>query len=149
MPRSIHFNSHLVGRTSLRAAGQNKDRNYDLVYSGGLIAALALDAMIISSTDGVKSVADLLRTLYRDFGLTGKMFTLTDVGKAATLVAGRDMNPFFTSYVAGLDTIPLKEYLNAVGLDLTTESGRGVLARRPNPALSEQRRLSTLLASSN
>ena len=97
----------VAGHISIRDAGEKKDQNYDLVYSGGFMAALALDAEIRKASADKNNFQTLLRSMYQRFGVTGKPYTFEDVVQLANQAAGKDLSPFFNGYVKGSGVIEL------------------------------------------
>ena len=102
-------------------AGQKPIReahDYELQYAGGSLVGASLDILIRKSTDNMKSLDDLMRCMYQEFGKTGKKYSLEDVIRAANKIAQMDHTEFFKKYVEGTDELPLEEYLGYMGLDL-------------------------------
>lgn len=91
-----------AGRISLFRAGEQKDKNYDLVYSGGYIAALSLDTEIRRLSSGHHDLKTLMRSMYRQFGSPGARYTYDDVVRMATGCAGADLSEWFRNYVQGI-----------------------------------------------
>ena len=79
-------------KASIRASGKQKQRNRMLVYGGGALVAFCLDVEIRSANNNTKGVYDLMREMYRQFGETGKRYTLADVVKIANKLAGKDLS---------------------------------------------------------
>jgi predicted metalloprotease with PDZ domain len=94
-----------AGRISLFRAGEQKDKNYDLVYSGGYIAALSLDAEIRRLSSGHHDLRTLMRSMYRQFGSTGTRYTYDDVVRVASGCAGADLSEWFRNYVQGIQVL--------------------------------------------
>lgn len=116
-----HYDKYLAARAvgpgvSLRSAGDDKAKYYDLVYSGGFLTALALDVELRQRSAGRRGVEDLLRAMYRDFGGTGKPYAAADVQRAASEVAGADLGTFFARYVEGTAALPMHAYFRSLGL---------------------------------
>lgn len=111
------------GKLSIRAAGKNKFANRELVYDGGSLIAIALDLQIRSLTQNRSSLDDVMRQMYQEFGLTRNMFTINDVIRIASQIAGVDFEPFFSKYVIGTERLPLEEYLKNAGIDVQIEFG--------------------------
>jgi predicted metalloprotease with PDZ domain len=116
----------VAGETSLRAAGMDKGRHYDLVYSGGLVAALALDVEMRSISGGAIGVTDLLREMYRSFGVPNRPFTADDLLPATESLIGKNLGDFFHSYVFGTETIASDRFLKPLGLRLVSSEGSSV-----------------------
>jgi predicted metalloprotease with PDZ domain len=119
----------VAGHISMREAGEKKADNYDLVYSGGFMAAFALDAEIKNASKGKNSFQTLLRAMYQQFGVTGNPYTFEDVVQLANQAAGKELSPFFNSYVKRTKIIRLSEYVT------TNKNGGGQrLGNVPNPS---------------
>ena len=102
-----------AGQLSLRAAGLEKDKNYDLVYSGGFMTALALDSETRQRSGGARDLYTMMRQMYRDFGGPGKRYTFEDVVRIAGKTAGSaDVSRLLRDCVAGTQIIDTRKYLN-------------------------------------
>ena len=111
------------GKLSIREAGEDKSANRELVYQGGSLVAAALDLQIRSLTQNRKSLDDVMKQMYREFGLTGNKYTMSDVIRIVSQIAGEDLEPFFCKYVSGKERLPLEEYLRDAGMDVQIEFG--------------------------
>jgi predicted metalloprotease with PDZ domain len=111
------------GKLSIREAGKNKFANRELVYDGGSLIAMALDLQIRALTQNRNSLDDVIKQMYQEFGLTRNMFTVNDVIRVVSQIAGEDFEPFFSKYVTGTERLPLEEYLKNVGVDAQIEFG--------------------------
>ena len=109
------------GELSIREAGEDKSANRELVYQGGSLIAAALDLQIRSLTQNWKSLDDVMKQMYREFGLTGSKYTMRDVIRIVSQVVGEDLEPFFCKYVSGTERLPLEEYLRDAGIDVEIE----------------------------
>ncbi len=120
----LYLSKH--GELSIRGAGKNKGSNSGLVYQGGNLIACALDMQIRKLTQNQKSLDDVMKQMYSEFGVTGKTYTIDDVVRIATDVAGKDLDPFFLKYVSGTERLPLSEYFGDIGVDVKMESGEQI-----------------------
>jgi predicted metalloprotease with PDZ domain len=94
------------GSLSLRAAGQHKLENYDLVYSGGLMAAAALDGLIRKQSRGRHRLDDLLPLLMQQHRRgSGKALTMDALIARIREATGVDAGPFIRHCVIGNETI--------------------------------------------
>ena len=117
----------VAGTQGLRAAGANKLANYDLVYSGGLLASLMLDVELRRATDGRAGLDSLVKRLYVLHGRTGELMAYTSIRREALRLGGPAIEPLFTRYVEGAERIPLDRVLASLGYAL--ESGATPEAR--------------------
>ena len=111
------------GDLSIREAGENKSSNHALVYEGGSLVATALDLQIRNLTKNRNSLDNVMQQMYREFGLTGNQYTIDDIIRIVSEIAGEDFEPFFGKYVIGTECLPLAEYLRDVGVDAEIEFG--------------------------
>ncbi|MBI1930366.1 PDZ domain-containing protein [Candidatus Poribacteria bacterium] len=111
------------GQLSMRDAGNNKSSQYELVYEGGSLVGAALDLQIRNLTDNQKSLDDVMKQMYREFGVTGKKYTMRDVIRIVNEIAGEDLEEFFIRYVSETERLPLAEYFLHAGLDVQVELG--------------------------
>jgi predicted metalloprotease with PDZ domain len=70
-----HHDKYLkqAGKASLRDAGLQKGAYYDLVYSGGFLAALALDVEMRRRSGLRQGLPDLVRAMNQEFGGRGRV----------------------------------------------------------------------------
>ena len=111
------------GELSMREAGEDKSANRELVYDGGSLIAAALDLQIRSLTQNRSSLDDVMKQMYREFGLTDITYTMNDVIRIVNRITGKDFKPFFHKYVAGTERLPLEEYLKDAGMDVEIDFG--------------------------
>lgn len=105
-----------VGGISMRDAGADKFANVGLVYYGGGLVASVLDVKIRKLTQNRKSLDDVMKQMYREFGVIDEACTMNDVIRVVTDVAGKDFKPFFDKYVSGTERLPFAEYFGEAGL---------------------------------
>lgn len=123
--------SKLDGKTSLASAGENKLANYDWVYGGGLIAAVALDIQIRHDSDNTKSLDSLLPYLLKRFPRTpaesdrggATSLTLEKLFEAARSLYGQEIAETFERYVRRPDAIPFDKVATLAGLNATIGKG--------------------------
>ena len=111
------------GKLSIREAGKSKFANRELVYDGGSLIATALDLQIRTLTQNRSSLDNVMQQMYKEFGLTENVFTINDVIRIVSKIAGKDFEPFFNKYVTGKERLPLEEYLKNAGVDAQIEFG--------------------------
>jgi len=103
----------------LSASGNQAITNsYDrrLTYNGGSLVAAAMDFEIREYTKNTKSFDDVMRQMYHEYNHPDKMYIQKDIVKTLNSVSGKDFEPFFNTYVAGKDRLPLTQYLSKAGL---------------------------------
>ena len=88
-------------------------------YQKGAMVGLALDLTIRQQTKGAKSLDDVMRALWKQYGKTGKGVPEGGVQLVAEQIAGIALGDFFAHAVDGtsdLDWLPL---FDGVGIDLS------------------------------
>ena len=114
-----HFDSH--GHQNLSLADASMDLWLDgykpgapdrkvSVYHKGALVALLLDLTLRQLSQHQRSLDDVMRRLYEEFGKTGVGYTEDDYQRVVREVAGRAMQTYFDKFVYG--TAPLEEPLN-------------------------------------
>ena len=98
------------------------------VYHKGALVALLLDLTLRRLSQHQRSLDDVMRRLYQEFGQTGIGYTEADYQRIVTDVAGRDMRAYFEKFVYGTAPLedPLSKALAFVGCQLVTEENASV-----------------------
>ena len=97
-------------------------------YDKGQLVALLLDLEIRRRTEGRRSLDDVMRRLYGEFGKRDRNFSPADFQRAAEAEAGGSLDKFFAAYVRGREELDFDAALDAVGLRLDA-AGTGAAAR--------------------
>lgn len=87
-------------------------------YTQGSLAALALDLAIRQHSQGTRSLDDVMRALYQEFGKTGRGVGEQEWEQVAARVAGVPLAGLFDQLLRQYDAIPLGELLPAMGIEL-------------------------------
>lgn len=120
------------GGRSLRAAGADKAGNYDLIYSGGLLATLILDVEMRRASEGRTGIDALMRRLYALHGRERRPMRYTDLRSILAEVASPAHGRLLDRLVDGSDPLPVSDALAALGLELVPPDGdRGGSTVRP------------------
>jgi predicted metalloprotease with PDZ domain len=90
------------------------------VYHKGALVALILDLTLRQLSSHARSLDDVMRRLYEEFGKTGIGYTEADYVRLVNEVAGRDMHAYFDKFIYGLEPLagPLDKVLHTVGCQL-------------------------------
>jgi predicted metalloprotease with PDZ domain len=102
---------------SLVEAGKDKWRNTPALYNGGAFVAFSLDSLIRQKSDNAHSLDDVMRYMDNEFGSKQRPFSVSDIPVAVKTSTGVDVSTFTDSYVSGVETINVEQYLSAVGLN--------------------------------
>lgn len=139
----------VAGTVSLADAGADKAKHYDLIYSGGLLAAFAMDAELRSRTEGRFGFDEVMRRLYREFGRSGRPIVADAVQRVVRQQTGVDLDPFHARYVAGRELLPVGDALQALGyaLERTSagDSTRSTVRVRDDQTLAQRALVRQLL----
>ena len=105
---------------------ENAINNQISYYDKGDIVNMLLDVTIRTSSDGKRSLDDVLRHLYDEYAKKDRQFTPEDFQKVSEMMAGRSLEDFFDKYVRGRAEIDYNAILKPIGLELVaTLTGDG------------------------
>jgi predicted metalloprotease with PDZ domain len=79
---------------------------------------MLLDIVIRSSSNGAKSLDDVMRHLYNEFYKKGRNYTPEDYQKVSEMMAGRSLDDFFSKYVRGEAEIDYAAIMAPLGLNV-------------------------------
>lgn len=123
-----------VDRLSLVDAGQDKHRNWLLIYGGGATMALALDIEIRAATQGARGLDQVMRRLKDQFGAPGSRYTVNDILAAVNHVSGNDFTTFFDTHVNGSEGhLDIVGTLRKAGLNVEQIADEFYLSRSEQP----------------
>jgi predicted metalloprotease with PDZ domain len=100
---------------TLKAAGTRKGPHRLGVYEGGWVVAFCLDARIREQSAGRLTLDDAMRLLYDEFAFKNQAYTETDLRRVLREVAGPASETYLDKYVAGNETIPVRECVADAG----------------------------------
>lgn len=115
--------------------GEAKHDHWGIIYGGGMFAGMAQDLVIRSETQNEKSLDDVMRSLFDDFGGTDQLVTLEELKARLADYSGKDQSDFFEKYVENPSIIPISDYLNKGGMK--SESANKKLTISANPKASD------------
>ena len=128
-----------VGRLSM-TNGELKHDHWGLIYSGGLLVAIAQDLQIRTATGNSRSLDDLMRYMFDEYG--DNTYELVDIERALGDLNDASQAEFFARHVNGTERIDISRFLALADIEVTEEDGRTVISVRQdtNPATNEIRR---------
>ncbi len=94
----------------------NSDNSQISYYLKGEMICLVLDLLIRNRHQNKKSLNDVLKRLWREFGQTEVGFSEDQLQQIIEQVSGQDLSKFFELYLDGITEIPFNEYLEPFGL---------------------------------
>jgi predicted metalloprotease with PDZ domain len=104
---------------------ENSANNQISYYDKGDIVNMMLDLTIRASTNGAKSLDDVMRHLYVEFYKKGRNYTPEDYQKVSEMMAGRSLDDFFSKYVRGEGEIDYASIMSPFGLKVEiTQPGK-------------------------
>jgi len=105
----------------------NSDNSQISYYIKGAMISLLLDLLIRARHNNARSLDDVMRYLWQEFGISEIGFTPEQLQAALTNVAGINLDEFFAKYIDGTDELPFDDYLEPFGLQLqSVENGNSV-----------------------
>lgn len=99
----------------------NSDNNQVSYYLKGEMVSFLLDLLIRAEQGNTRSLDDVLKILWQQFGRPEIGFTPEQLQEVIESVAGRELSDFFARYVEGTDELPFDQYLEPFGLQISTE----------------------------
>ncbi|MBA3439451.1 MAG: M61 family metallopeptidase [Pyrinomonadaceae bacterium] len=105
------------------AGGQGQPFTIDY-YSRGNIIGLLLDLSIRHDTNGVRTLDDVMRTLYQNYYKHKRGFTSTDLIAEINRLTKSNYQSFFDKFVGDTASLPFKETLAFVGLQFAEVKSR-------------------------
>ena len=93
-------------------------------YAKGALTALALDLSIRERTEGRKSLDDVMRALWSEFGRPGVGVGERDVERVAAEVSGLDLSGFFEQTLDSTEDLDLAPLLSTVGVGMRLRPSR-------------------------
>lgn len=103
-------------------ADENFVNNQISYYDKGEIVNWLLDLTIRTSSNGAKSLDDVMRYLYTEFYKKGRNYTPEDYQKIAETMAGKSLDDFFSKYVRGTEEIDVNSIVGGLGFQLSAAS---------------------------
>jgi predicted metalloprotease with PDZ domain len=100
-------------------------------YLKGGLVCLTLDLEIRRRTEGAKSLDDVARRLWTEYGQRGRGYDDGDVQGEMERATGLELGPFFDACVRGREDPDLGGALRAAGLTLRPKAEKGDDADRP------------------
>ncbi len=99
-------------------------------YLKGSLIALCLDLIIRNQTSGRKSLDDVMRALWKRYGMNGIGVPEDGIEKIAEQVTGVKLKRFFDHTVRSTVDLPLQKLLGTVGIDMALRPPRSGIDRR-------------------
>jgi predicted metalloprotease with PDZ domain len=94
-------------------------------YEKGGLVGLILDLEIRRRSDGRKSLDDVMRLLYDEYGREERGFPEGEFRAACERVAAADLGAFFRDFIDGTREIPWNRWFETAGIELTREPRKG------------------------
>jgi predicted metalloprotease with PDZ domain len=105
-------------------------------YAKGELTALSLDLLIRRRTAGVRSLDDLMRTLWERHGRQGIPVPENGVETLASEVAGISLKRFFDLALRSTRELPLSRLLATVGISVRRRHARAGQRNGPGPGVT-------------
>ena len=99
----------------------NSDNSQISYYLKGEMVSLLLDLLIRERHRNKRSLDDVMRLLWEQFGRGEIGYTPEQLKQVIESVAGINLDDFFARYIDGTDELPFDQYLEPFGLRLKAE----------------------------
>jgi len=103
----------------------NSDNNQISYYLKGEMLSLILDLLIRAKHDNCRSLDDVLRQLWQQFGQPEVGFTPEQLQSVIESVAGDDLSDLLDRCLQSTEELPLEQYLEPFGLRILPEDTAG------------------------
>ena len=107
--------------TKFYKADENAPNAIISYYVKGAVVAMALDFTIRIATQDQHSLDDVVRALWREFGVVNKGVRDHDIRGLAERISGVDLGDFFARYVDGREDPPVAELLAQFGVECVAQ----------------------------
>lgn len=97
---------------------ENSDNVTVSYYNKGMLIAWLLDLKILESSEGHRSLDDVMKSLYDAYLANGEGLTNEALFSIINQVAGSDLTPFIQKYVYTLEPFPYQQMIEPLGLEL-------------------------------
>lgn len=104
----------------------NSDNSQISYYLKGEMVSLLLDLLIREKHNNQRSLDDVLRQLWQEFGQPEIGFTPDQLQQVIESVAELDLTDFFRRYLDSTEELPFDQYLEPFGLKLQPETTEGL-----------------------
>ncbi len=91
-------------------------------YLKGEMVSLLLDLLIRERHENKRSLDDVMRKMWEQFGQAEIGFTPEQLQEVIESVAGTDLNDFFKRYIDGTEELPFNQYLEPFGFQLVGDN---------------------------
>lgn len=108
----------------------NSDNCQISYYLKGELVSLLLDLLIRQRHQNQRSLDDVMRQMWEQFGKREIGFTSQQLQQVIESIAGTNLTDFFQRYIEGTDELPFDEFLEPFGLQL-----KSVMEEEPFPYL--------------
>ena len=127
--QSLSLSSHDTWIEFYRA-DENTSNTAISYYTKGAVVAFLLDARIRAATNGRKSLDDLMRRMFNEYGVTP--YDLGDIERALGEMNKASQEEFFDRYVRGTERLDVAPFLALADIDVIDTQGRTTFRIREN-----------------
>ena len=100
----------------------NSNNSQVSYYLKGELVSLLLDLLIRAKHQNQRSLDDVMRQMWQQFGKAEIGFTPVQLKQVIESVAETKLDDFFKRYIDGTEELPYNDYLEPFGLQLVTEN---------------------------
>jgi predicted metalloprotease with PDZ domain len=106
------------------ASGFDKDNHWGLVYGGGLFSGICLDLEIRHNSNNTKSLDDVMRALYIEFGGSENTIDQERLIQITSEFGRTNFAAFFEKHIMGPELVPLERYTPYAGMEVNYENNQ-------------------------
>ncbi len=128
-----------LGDLSMVDGGPTKLTNYDLIYSGGFVASMALDIAIRSRSEDRHSLDDVMRSLHSGPGRELEL-DATAFGELIESTTGISVRGLLDCCIVGAKRLPLVDLFARLGLSLRLDGAEAQVELDPRADAAAARR---------
>ncbi|MBD2448013.1 M61 family metallopeptidase [Nostoc sp. FACHB-152] len=99
----------------------NSNNSQISYYLKGEMISLLLDLLIRERYGNQRSLDDVMRQMWRKFGIQEIGYTSAQLQEVIELIAEIDLTDFFNRYINGTEELPFNQYLEPFGLQVIAE----------------------------
>ncbi|MGB3240344.1 MAG: M61 family metallopeptidase [Geitlerinemataceae cyanobacterium] len=104
----------------------NSDNAQISYYLKGEMVSFLLELLIRNNTKNSRSLDDVMRQLWQQFGREEIGFTADELQAILATVANTNLDNFFQHYIFGTEELPLDKYLEPFGLEVKPETNKSL-----------------------
>ncbi len=124
-----------IGAVSM-TEGDKKHSNWGVIYSGGMMASIAIDMMIRTASANERNLDNIMREIYATYH-GDSLYSMSDLKMIFEREYQQSLDQFFENHIIGTTAIPVADYLKNAGVDSKPEGTKLHLSLVSSPSAEE------------